>query len=87
MRLRDTKPETSTPPPPPDPTVVPATVCIRHGRHLPCKPFQDAPDCLTTSSPVMVAMVGAYQANPGAGWDFEHVVKSWLYMQKAHADE
>jgi hypothetical protein len=60
---------------------VPPTVCIRHGRHVPCRNDKDS--CLTTSHPVMVAMVGAYQANTdGVRWDFEHVVKSWIYMQK-----
>jgi hypothetical protein len=60
---------------------VPPTVCIRHGRHVPCR--NDKYSCLLSSNGSMVAMVDAYQANTdGVRWDFEHVVKSWIYMQK-----
>lgn len=68
---------------------VPPTVCIRHGKFLPCRAGHRfgrqpaADDCLHTSHPAMVAMVGNYQTDTDAiRWDFEHVVKSWIYMQK-----
>lgn len=60
---------------------VPAIVCIRHGRHVPCR--NDKYSCLLSSNGSMVAMVDAYQADSDAvRWDFEHVVRSWLWMQK-----
>jgi hypothetical protein len=40
---------------------VPPSVCIRHGKFLPCKPFARDDDCLHTSHPAMARMVAAYQ--------------------------
>lgn len=66
---------------------VPPTVCIRHGKFLPCKPFANDPDCLDSSHPSMVSLVQAYQQDPDEiRWDFEHVVKSWLWMQKGEGN-
>jgi len=64
---------------------VPPTVCIRHGRHVPCR--NDKDNCLVSSHDSMVAMVDAYQRDTDATrWDFEHVVKSWIYMQKGEGN-
>jgi hypothetical protein len=73
---------------------VPATVCIRHGRHVPCRTGQRfdqrypaADDCLLSSHPAVVGLVDGYQRDTdGIRWDFEHVVKSWLYMQKGEGN-
>jgi hypothetical protein len=72
---------------------VPATVCIRHGRHVPCRTGHRfgrqpaADDCLMSSHDSMIAMVDAYQSDPDAvRWDFELVVKTWLYMQKGEGN-
>jgi hypothetical protein len=73
---------------------VPPTVCIRHGRHVPCRagyrsgrqPAAD--DCLLSEHPAMARMVAAYQSDTDAvRWDFEHVVKSWIYLMKGQGAE
>lgn len=67
---------------------VPANVCIRHGRFLPCKPFANDPDCLNTTHPSMVTMVANYQQDTDSRhWDFEHAVKCWIYLIKGQGAE
>jgi hypothetical protein len=62
---------------------VPPTVCIRHGKFLPCKPFANDPDCLHSSHPSMVSLVRAYQRDTdGIAYDFEHVVRNWIFLMK-----
>lgn len=60
---------------------VPPTVCIRHGRHVPCR--RSETDCLLSSHPAVVSLVDAYQRDTdGVRYDFEHVAKSWIYLMK-----
>lgn len=62
---------------------VPATVCLRHGRHVPCR--RDEEDCLLTSESAAVAAVAGYQqgTDPGERWDWRRQVLGWLARQEA----
>ena len=63
----------------------PSTVCIRHGRHVPCRRREG--DCLLSSHPNMIRLVDVYQRDTDSvRWDFEHVVKSWLYLMKGEGN-
>ncbi len=64
---------------------IPPMVCLRHGRHVPCR--QPEKDCLLTSDPDAVTAVADYQqgTDPDEAWDWRLQVMHWRERQEAKA--
>ncbi|HEY3502138.1 MAG TPA: hypothetical protein VGN37_05020 [Actinocatenispora sp.] len=60
---------------------IPTTVCLRHGRFVPCRRTEE--DCLTTCDRDAVGEVHAYQGSPaGTVWDWRSAVANWMRRQE-----